>query len=210
MVAALAAGVGEIRVFDSLDAARAAAKDAGPRGVLCGEEKCLRPADFDLGNSPGGFNASHRGATLFMATTNGTRAIVAAQGAAAVFVGALVNAAAVARAVSKDGRDVTLLCAGTDGQIAMEDLIGAGAVIAEIQRRMPVEISGDAARVAQRLFDSARNDLLAALRDAQGGRNVIAAGLDADIEFAARLNAIDAVGVVHPNPLRVAAASAFG
>src|SRR3954470_1769538 len=61
MTAALAAGVREVRVFGDLAAARAAAAAFdGPAAerVLCGEENCLRPPGFDLGNSPGDFGPS--------------------------------------------------------------------------------------------------------------------------------------------------------
>src|SRR5882757_9310530 len=93
MTAALAAGVGEIMIFANVEAAR---KDAGsiglyPKPLLCGEEKCLKPEGFDLGNSPGGFDRSLTGGTLFMSTTNGTRAILAAREAKLLLVGALVN-----------------------------------------------------------------------------------------------------------------------
>src|SRR5687768_14106163 len=74
MVAALAAGVREIEVFEDVEAAaaaRAAVVDDGP-AVLCGERNCLPPSGFDLGNSPGHFTASnHAGARMFMCTTNG-------------------------------------------------------------------------------------------------------------------------------------------
>lgn len=205
MTAALAAGVAEIRIFDSLDAAAAAAKAHGQPRVLCGERQCLRPAGFDLGNSPGGFDPhQHAGRTVFMSTTNGTRAIVAARSAKVLLVGALVNASAVANHLVSAGLDVTLLCAGTDGEVAMEDLIGAGAVIHAMSGE--VEIVGDAARIALRLFQGCRGDLDAALLDAQGGRNVMAAGLPADIAFAARLDALSAVGRVLDEPLRVVCA----
>src|SRR5215207_7063346 len=67
MAAALAAGVAEIRVFGSLaDASRAASAHVGAR-ILCGEENCLPPAGFDLGNSPGAFNPDrHAGRTVYM------------------------------------------------------------------------------------------------------------------------------------------------
>ena len=46
MAAALHAGVSEIRLFDHLDAARAAAGACdGPR-LLCGEAQCLAPPGF--------------------------------------------------------------------------------------------------------------------------------------------------------------------
>jgi 2-phosphosulfolactate phosphatase len=203
MTAALAAGVAEIRVFDSLDAAKAAA--AGQREpVLCGERNCLPPPGFDLGNSPAAFQRQlHGGKTVFMSTTNGTRAIVAARAANLLLVGAVVNATAVAKRLATAELDVTLLCAGTDGQLAMEDLLGAGAVIDVLAKRGALKLESDVARIALRLFLACRENLQAAMADATGGLNVIAAGLGADIEFAARLDALNVVGEVRDNPLRV-------
>ena len=95
MTAALAAGVREIRVFGDLESARRAADAFHGSRLLCGESNCLPPPGFDLGNSPGAFNReTHAGRVAFMSTTNGTRAILAARGAHAIFTGALVNAAA--------------------------------------------------------------------------------------------------------------------
>ena len=204
MAAALAAGVEEIRVFGSLDeAARAAAADPGAR-ILCGEENCLPPPGFDLGNSPGAFRReSHAGRTAYMSTTNGTRAILAARRARTVFAGALVNASAVARAVAAAGADVTLLCAGTGGAVAMEDVIGAGAVMAALGRSFPISPDSDAALIARRLYEAAAHDLRTALIESLGGRNVIAAGLLEDIAFAARLDALDVVGFVERQTLSV-------
>lgn len=204
MIAALAAGVKEIRIFDSLDAARGAAAAFGDEALLCGEQNCLRPEGFDLGNSPGQFLAAHAGKTLFMSTTNGTRAMVAAQGAKTVLVGAIVNAAAIARALIQFDRDCTLLCAGTDGTVSMEDLLGAGAVLDELRQITHVELASDVARIAVRLFHATRQQLRAALAQAKGGRNIILAGLDDDIDFAAGLNSLEAVGIAHEAPLRVA------
>ena len=206
MAAGLAAGVKEIRIFGDLGAARSAARGGGAAGLLCGEENCLPPAGFDLGNSPGTFDPElHAGRTMYMSTTNGTRAIVATRGAGVVLTGALVNASAVANAVAArwPGRGVTLLCAGTGGAVAMEDVIGAGAVMDALAHSAPVEPASDVAVMARRLFHAARSDLRGALAESRGGRNVIAAGLAPDIEFAARLDAIDVVGVVDEEPLAV-------
>ena len=206
MAAALAAGVEEIRVFGSIaDAAAAAARHPGPR-ILCGEENCLPPAGFDLGNSPGAFlRALHAGRTAYMSTTNGTRAIVAAHEGDVVLTGALVNASAVARAAANTGNDVTLLCAGTGGEVAMEDVVGAGAVLAALRPHASIRPESDMCLMAQRLFASARTDLRAALTESRGGRNVIAAGLLEDIDFAARLDALDVVGFVEKQTLSVKA-----
>src|SRR5205809_5863761 len=159
ITAALAAGVEEIHLFDSLDAARDAARHAatvhrGPR-LLCGESLCLAPSGFDLGNSPGQFiPEQHRRAVAFMCTTNGTRALLSARGAELILAAALINAAAVAEALHPCGLDVTLLCAGTNGEIADEDVLGAGAVLSELlHRRTDVRTSPDADR-AVALFRS--------------------------------------------------------
>jgi 2-phosphosulfolactate phosphatase len=203
MAAALAAGVKEIRIFPEIDETRTAAGGFdGPR-LLCGERQCLPPPGFDLGNSPGAFSASHAGRTLFMCTTNGTRAIIAAQRAGGAFIGALVNAGAVAERLAKRNRDVTLLCAGTDNKPALEDLLGAGAVLDALSKQIDLEIHGDVARIARRLFQSARHDLRSALRESQGGRNLIAVELEADIDFCARLDCFDVVGEVARDPPRV-------
>jgi len=207
MTAALAVGVEEIRVFADVESARRAAAEAAqlrPRPLLCGEMQCLPPAGFDLGNSPGALNESaHRGRTLFMSTTNGTRAIIAARSAPLVLIGALVNASAVAGVLSEAGRDVTLLCAGTNGEPAMEDVIGAGAVAEALGARGGVTHESDLARMAVWLFRGARGDFRAALAEGSGGRNVVLAGLAADIDFAARFDVFDVVGRVKDGPLRV-------
>jgi 2-phosphosulfolactate phosphatase len=198
MAAALAAGVREIRVFGDLESARRAA-DALRDGsrLLCGEANCLPPSGFDLGNSPGAFNRNaHAGRIAFMSTTNGTLAILAARGARAIFTGALVNAAAVARAAAGEGRPVTLLCAGTGGEVALEDLIGTGAVLHHLISAAGYRPSGDTALIARNVFAGAREDLPAALAESAGGRNVVGVGLAEDINFAARLDVLSAVGVV--------------
>lgn len=200
ITAALAAGVKEVRIFAEIPSATDAARDYAGEKILCGESKCLPPPGFDLGNSPGAFNSKHRDRVAFLATTNGTRAIIAARGAAELFTAALVNASAVARRLIQSGRDVTLLCAGSGGQVSMEDVLGAGAVISALNE---FDISGDATRIAARLFHQNRNNLRELLRQSQGGQNIIAAGLTDDIDFCAKLDSFTVVGQVHDSPLRV-------
>jgi 2-phosphosulfolactate phosphatase len=204
MTAALAAGVREIRIFDDIDTAADAARHFdGPR-LLCGETNCLPPPGFDLGNSPAAFQREpHADRTAFLSTTNGTKAVIAARGAAVVLIGAVVNAAAVAKKIAEIGRDVTLLCAGTRGRPAMEDVIGAGAVIDALIAMRAGAPSTDAARMAVRLFRSVKTSLRAAMAEAEGGRYLFAVGLESDIDFCAALDSIPLVGVARDHPLGV-------
>ncbi|HET6246093.1 MAG TPA: 2-phosphosulfolactate phosphatase [Tepidisphaeraceae bacterium] len=201
MTAALAAGVKEIRIFGDISLAATARTAFEGLAILCGEQNALPPPGFDLGNSPPAFTGERcSGRTAFISTTNGTRAILAAKGAAAILVGALVNASAVARAVAESGLSVTLLCSGTNGQAAMEDLIGCGAVLEALAKLRPVVDDSDVAQIARRLFAAVRHDLPAALRESYGGRNVLGVGLAADIDFAAKLDSLDVVGRVRGDP----------
>lgn len=204
MTAAMAAGVTEIRVFASIAKAQAAASGFAGDRLLCGETNCLPPAGFDLGNSPGAFCRDHAGKTMFMSTTNGTRAIVAARSAPLILAGCLLNATAVAAALHEAGRDVTLLCAGTDGEVAAEDIIGAGAVIDRLVDRGATMPDSNSVN-AHQLFNDARNNLPRVLADTRGGQNVIRVGLQADVDFAARVDIFNIVGRVKNDPLRVVA-----
>jgi 2-phosphosulfolactate phosphatase len=207
MAAALAAGAREIRIYSDTGSVRDA--KGGDDCLRCGEESCLKPAGFDLGNSPGGMNEAVSGKTLLMSTTNGTRAILAAREAKRVLIGALVNASAVAAEIRRIGSDVTLLCAGTNGQIAMEDAIGAGAVLSWLHE--VAEMESDTALLGMTAFLGDCKNLGWALRMCKGGINIIRAGLEEDIDYAARLNLLDVVGMVQEgDPIKVVRCSANG
>lgn len=198
MAAALSAGVSEIRIFGDLEAALMADHAFPGPHLLCGERHAVKPPGFDLGNSPGAFQRDvHKDLTLFMTTTNGTKAILAANGAAILFVGALVNADATASALVHANRDVTLLCSGTEGFICTEDTLGAGAVIDAMESRgAKISLASDVAWMARQLFGARRENLYQALYESRGGHNIRRAGLDPDIAFCAAHNSLEVVGVV--------------
>jgi 2-phosphosulfolactate phosphatase len=96
--------------------------------VLAGERQALRVEGFDFGNSPQDF-LEPKAETLILTTTNGTRAIVeAAADCDVVFVGSLLNLERVASAARERGEDVEVVCAGVDGQFALDDAYCAGRI----------------------------------------------------------------------------------
>ncbi len=206
ILSAFASGIRSVRAFAELDQAKSAVEKHSPRPILCGEVNALPAPGVDLGNSPGQFTPQHAGRDVFLATTNGTRALNAARSASDLFVGALVNAAAAASAAAATNRPVLLLGSGTNHEISMEDAIGAGAVCQHLFQ-LGYFPANDAARMSRRLFLAVAADLPTALRDCQGGRNVTKAGLEADIDFAARLDIFDFAAavdtstlIIHPMP----------
>ncbi|MBC7782747.1 MAG: 2-phosphosulfolactate phosphatase, partial [Burkholderiales bacterium] len=102
-----------------------------------------------------------------------------------LLTGAIVNARATAHAAAATGLPVTLLCAGTNDQIAMEDLLGCGAVLVRLAGAVPMN---DEARIAMNLWHEASPNVELRLQQSRGGQNVINAGLSADIAFAAMID----------------------
>jgi 2-phosphosulfolactate phosphatase len=200
ITSAFAAGIPSIHVFAELDDAKRAAASTIPRPLLIGELNALPAPGVDLGNSPRQFTKEHAGRVIFMATTNGTKAMTAARTAAKQFTGALVNVSAVSRAALDTGRSVLLLGSGTAGAISMEDTIGAGAVCQKLSDA-GYFVANDTARIARRLFLACQDNLPTILRETQGGRNNIKVGLDADIAFAAQVDYFDIVGEVDTETL---------
>ena len=98
IIEALANGARAIFPTESTeDAVRLASSLGREDSLLCGERKGEKVEGFDLGNSPSEFSRQVvEDKKLVMSTTNGTRALIAAQEAARVLPCALTNLGAVA------------------------------------------------------------------------------------------------------------------
>jgi 2-phosphosulfolactate phosphatase len=199
MIAALAAGAREIHVYEDLEETRAAAKAHDGPKILCGERKAQPPPGFDLGNSPGDFTPDRcAGRTLFMTTTNGTPAIVAASSAPRVLIGAVANRSAVARQVLTEGRDATLLCAGQRGDVAVEDVLAAGAIVdALLCTSCALDLHNDASWLSLELYREHARRLGGMFRRCLGARTELMLGLEADIDYCAVPDRFDVIGALN-------------
>lgn len=203
---ALHHGARAVELFPSLDAARRAKAEGGANAVLAGETNCLKPEDFDLGNSPREFVAEKiGGTTVLLATTNGTLAASRATAGRKIFIASLLNASATAEALLPeiDSLNTLFFCAGTHGKSSIEDVIGAGSILfhllqATYRTNLPFT---DNAWLAYHAFAAVRGPLAAALRLGAGGYNVIRAGLEEDIDHCARLDAMPMVITLEPRTM---------
>ena len=85
IVTALANGAASVVPVETVEEARARKAALGPEAILAGERHSDPPEGFDLGNSPLEFTAARvQGLTIVITTSNGTKALTAARGAAAV------------------------------------------------------------------------------------------------------------------------------
>lgn len=160
-----------------------------PGVTLGGERLGLRIEGFELGNSPREY-LEPRSSVLSTSTTNGTRAIVAAaERCQRVYVGSLLNLAAVTSAAASHGDDIVVVCAGVKGTFALDDTYVAGRIVEGLGCERT-----DAAEAAVRLvrtYGSAEE----AFRQSRSGRNLINHGpeLESDIPWCARADALDVV-----------------
>src|SRR5262249_43588646 len=143
---------------------------------------------FDLGNSPGAFTCSAcRGTTLVLTTTNGTRALLHADQAARTLVAGFVNYSAVCEQLRHETRPVHILCAGDHGEVALEDTLLAGALVAFPSYHAEPRLN-DGARLAWDCFEHHGQVLDGALEVSAGGARLLALGYDDDVRAAARVD----------------------
>lgn len=163
-----------------------------PGALACGERGGLRPDGFDLGNSPLEYTPQAvRGRTILLTTSNGVRLFQSLSGAHSLCWGSLLNARDAAAFIVKQDRPAIIGCAGTDNRLALEDVIGAGAVVHELLAISAESISAldDAARAALVVFRAARADLHEALLHSSHARTLVRLGFSEDIALASKLNA---------------------
>jgi 2-phosphosulfolactate phosphatase len=160
---------------------------------LAGERKSLAIPGFDLGNSPQSFTPDVvEGKTILMATTNGTGAITATQGARDVIIASYVNFSAslsFLRAALRAGTDVALICAGQDRRFALEDAACAGRYAHHIAKRLNGVKMNDGAQACV-LIDKKYGENIKKVLDASDhGRLLKEAGFEDDLAYCARVDA---------------------
>jgi 2-phosphosulfolactate phosphatase len=185
IVQALAVGYERVICCESVAIAR---ELRAPGRVLAGENACVRVPDFELGNSPVAMaTGERRGEEIALATTNGSPAVVAtARAAGQVLVASLLNLGPLVAALPTDG-DVAIVCSGTDGRPALEDVYVAGRLVAALRG-----VPSDAARVAERVA-SGYGAPLEPLAASEDGARLRATGQERDITWCARESVLEVV-----------------
>jgi 2-phosphosulfolactate phosphatase len=180
---ALASGYERVYCCREIDEARALREQLG-EGLLGGERNAVRIDGFDVGASPREFLGEPRARSVIFSTTNGTRAILeTASRADEVLLGSLLNLEAVAAAAREREEDVVIVCAGFQGQFALDDAYCAGRIV----QLLGAEPS-DAAKATDAIargWPDAHKGLLA--------RTYGPPGLEDDIAFCAQVGMLDVV-----------------
>lgn len=168
--------------------------------VLGGERDSIRIPDFDLDNSPLSYTRERvQDKTVVFTTTNGTRALRRAMQASAqaILCGAFVNLdALVGRLLETNASNALLACAGSEGAIALEDMLLAGAILKSLAASDPDMQLSDAARIAMLAYSGAASDLPSNVASAHHAQTLIHAGFADDVRLAAQIGIQSVVPIV--------------
>ena len=166
---------------------------------LAGERRMLKMDGFDLGNSPTEHSREAvEGKTVLLSTTNGTKALLAVQGARDVVVASYVNLSAVStmlRTALRGGADITLVCAGQDRQFALEDAACAGRYVHAVSKRLTTLDTNDAAYAATLIDKKFGDNLVRLFNTAAHGRALTAAGFGDDLVACAAVDSYPVIPV---------------
>lgn len=138
------------------------------------------------------------GARLILPSPNGA-ALTLRTGQTPTLAGCLRNCKAVAQFAQRYGARVAVIPAGErweDGSLrpALEDLIGAGAILSYLEGGLSPE-----AEAAVAVFHRFKAHLVTILRKCSSGKELIARGFAADIELAAAINTSGCVPLLTQN-----------
>lgn len=160
----------------------------------------LTPGSYGL--SPSSLLEIPQGTRLVLPSPNG--ATLSAHAAATpTLTGCLRNARAVARLAQRLGNRITVIAAGErwpGGSLrpALEDLLGAGAILAELEGSCSPE-----AQAAAATFHGLQGRLPSILHECASGRELDLRSRSQDVDLAAALNASDSAPLLQDRAFRL-------
>ncbi|AEG58678.1 2-phosphosulfolactate phosphatase [Desulforamulus ruminis] len=178
----------------STEEARDLADRIGP-ALFAGERQSIKIDGFDFGNSPFEFSREKvKDQTIIMTTTNGTTAIKATEGAKCTLIGSFLNANAVCQKALKHGKNILIVCAGTDGLLSLEDTLCAGFLV-DILSEQPDEVIhlSDSARGALLMYTAVKDRLLQTVIKSRNGERLYNLNRLDDISYCLQSNKLKIV-----------------
>lgn len=183
-----------------------------PEALLGGERRALRIEGFDLGNSPAEYLPEKvAGRRIIMTTTNGTRAIRAAESASIVLMTSFLNMNQVRFTVQEQFRQnpglkgIVIFCSGTEDRFDLPDTLCAGMFVEKFKRdnlEEKVQVN-DLGEAAYRLFQGAKENLTEVIKASDHGRRLLSLGLEHDITYCSTPNQFRIVPILREGEIVV-------
>jgi 2-phosphosulfolactate phosphatase len=173
------------------------------KGYLVGAERGGKVVEgFDFGNSPYTYmDPKIKGQSLVLTTTNGTKAINISKNAHQVLIGSFLNLDAICDYLSKQKRNIILLCSGWKGKFNLEDSLFAGNIIKVLTDADKFKRTDDAALCTKYLYEMANNDPFTFLRKSSHGQRLAKLNLKKDIRYCLQVNKTNEIPILKGNKL---------
>jgi 2-phosphosulfolactate phosphatase len=180
-----------IPVVDHVEAIKVASEK---EALIAGERRGATLDGFDAGNSPIEIQKLN-GETLVLTTSNGTRIMEGMK--SQILVGCFTNAKAVAAAAKELAtEEIEVVMAGVEGRFAIEDFLGAGEIISNLQTEELDEYA-QAAAMAVQDKGLIENNILRS----RSARRLSEIGFKNDVDFCLQRNISDNVPIFRENRL---------
>ncbi|BDR91052.1 hypothetical protein Vsou_01450 [Vulcanisaeta souniana JCM 11219] len=192
-----ALGIGFKRVYATPSLDKALALSRARDIPLAAEVEGIKPPMANLDNSPfeilsigGTYVGSGRKELVIRSTAGALLTITLAKINVNTYIGSTINASALARKLMEKGYGtINIACAGYKAkEFAIEDLIGAGAIIHEIMKLCNDITLNEEGLAAYYLYKSVSNSLKEVFSQSKSGKIVLSTGHDHDIEIASDVN----------------------
>jgi len=119
-------------------------------------------------------------------------------------VGCFLNAGKVAECIENNNLDTYLVCCGWKGRASLEDTLCAGLIVDRIfSSKLPRNVP-DSVRMAHKLYDTYRDELVRALSRTTHAERLRAIGYEADVAYCLQIDLIDALPIFDGGRLKVA------
>jgi len=150
--------------------------------LLCGERSAGIIPGFDLGNSPFDYTPEKvKNRILIMSTTNGTKAIMKAEGAKKLLLASFINGVEVVQQVNESD-ELVLLCSGTDGRFSMDDALCAGYMATLLEQTTTIEVC-DLTRTLMLAWQSLKGKYVEAIKTSVHGKLLVRKGYEKDVAY---------------------------
>lgn len=158
---------------------------------LGGERDGDKIEGYHLGNSPLEYTRDVvENRDVILNTTNGTQALTRATSAEHLVAACFLNAQRVVDFVRAVDDQVTIVCAGRQNRLALEDALCAGLLLDRLWDQEEPDVVTDSAHTVFTLYQTDQDDLGAALRGANHAESLVEQGYEDDLDYCFRTDAL--------------------
>jgi len=201
---ALLNGAKEVIPVNSIEfAMKFSGSSFGGQTLLGGERHTKKIEGFHLGNSPSEYtHEAVNNKAIILYTTNGSKAIVKAKFAESLVCACFNNLEIVAKYLNAEGKNIEVVCSGTNGFFSLEDSVCAGVLISEIMKLNPSIELNDSGEAALLLAKQYNKKILKMMQSSDHGKILSENGYEEDLKYAAKLSCFNIIPVFNSSSIK--------